>query len=321
MKTVSKYRHDLPHLKGGIFLADGGMETTLIFHEGADLPHFAAFVLLADQAGRKQLKDYYTRYLDIAASGKSGFVLDTATWRANPDWGDKLGYSAEALKAANEDAVELLSELRAEYERPGMAIIINGAIGPRGDGYKAGKMDADEAEAYHATQIDTFAGTDADMITALTLTSIDEAVGIARAARRMEMPCAISFTVETDGNLVTGRTLRQAIEAVDAATAAYPLYYMINCAHPSHFDDVVAGDGAWLKRIGGIRANASKMSHQELDESETLDAGDPADLGRRYRQLTRHMPQLRVLGGCCGTDHRHVAAICEACFSDNRLSA
>ncbi len=318
---MSKYRHDLPQLKGGIFLADGGMETTLIFHKGADLPHFAAFVLLAEQAGRRQLKDYYTRYLDIATRGKSGFVLDTATWRANPDWGGKLGYSAEALKAANEDAVELLSELRAEYERPGVPIVINGAIGPRGDGYKAGKMDADEAEAYHATQIKTFAGTDADMVTGLTLTSIDEAIGIARAARRMKMPCVISFTVETDGNLVTGRTLRQAIEAVDAATGAYPLYYMINCAHPSHFDDVVAGDGAWLKRIGGIRANASKMSHQELDESETLDAGDPADLGRRYRQLTRHMPQLRVLGGCCGTDHRHVAAICEACLPENRLSA
>jgi homocysteine S-methyltransferase len=217
--------------------------------------------------------------------------------------------------------VELLSELRADYERPGAPIVISGAIGPRGDGYKAGNMDAEEAEAYHATQIETFAGTDADMVTAFTLTSVDEAIGIARAARRMKMPCVISFTVETDGNLVTGRTLRQAIEAVDAATDAYPLYYMINCAHPSHFDDVVAGDGAWLKRIGGIRANASKMSHQELDESETLDAGDPADLGRRYRQLTRQMPQLRVLGGCCGTDHRHVAAICEACFADNRLSA
>ncbi|MBB5537335.1 homocysteine S-methyltransferase family protein [Rhizobium giardinii] len=318
---MSKYRHDLPQLKGGMYLTDGGMETTLIFHEGADLPHFASFVLLAEPAGRRQLRDYYVRYLDIAGKNGTGFVLDTATWRSNPDWGAKLGYSAEALRAANEDAVELLSELRADYERPGAPIVISGAIGPRGDGYKAGNMDAEEAEAYHATQIETFAGTDADMVTAFTLTSIDEAIGIARAARRMKMPCVISFTVETDGNLVTGRTLRQAIEAVDAATGAYPLYYMINCAHPSHFDDVVAGDGAWLKRIGGIRANASKMSHQELDESETLDAGDPADLGRRYRQLTRQMPQLRVLGGCCGTDHRHVAAICEACFADNRLSA
>ena len=202
-----------------------------------------------------------------------------------------------------------------------MPIVINGAIGPRGDGYKAGKMDADEAEAYHATQIGTFAGTEADMVTALTLTSIDEAIGIARAAKRANMPCVISFTVETDGNLITGRTLKDAIEAVDAATGSYPLYYMINCAHPSHFDNVVAGDAAWLKRIGGIRANASKMSHQQLDESETLDAGDPADLGQRYRQLTRRMPQIRVLGGCCGTDHRHVAAICEACLPNAILSA
>ncbi|WP_426228657.1 homocysteine S-methyltransferase family protein [Pararhizobium sp. DWP3-4] len=310
---MSKYRRDLPQLKGGTYLTDGGMETTLIFHEGADLPHFASFVLLADPAGRQQLKDYYVRYLDIAARAGAGFVLDTATWRTNPDWGDKLGYSAAALKAANEDAVELLSELRAEFERPGAPIVISGMVGPRGDGYKAGNMDADEAEAYHAAQIETFAGTDADMVSALTLTSIDEAVGVARAAKRMNMPCVISFTVETDGNLVTGRTLQEAIEAVDAATAAYPHYYMINCAHPSHFDTVVAGDGAWLKRIGGIRANASTMSHQQLDESETLDDGDPFDLGQRYRQLTRRMPQLKVLGGCCGTDHRHVAAICAAC--------
>ncbi len=310
---MSKYRRDLPQLKGGIYLTDGGMETTLIFHEGADLPHFASFVLLAAPAGRRQLKDYYLRYLDIAAKAGTGFVLDTATWRTNPDWGARLGYSTEALKAANEDAVELLSGLRADFERPGAPIIISGAIGPRGDGYKAGNMNAGEAEAYHAAQIETFAGTDADMVTAFTLTSIDEAIGIARAAKQVEMPCAISFTVETDGNLVTGRTLRQAIEAVDAATGAYPHYYMINCAHPSHFDTVITGDGAWLQRIGGLRANASTMSHQQLDESETLDDGDPADLGQRYRQLTRRMPQLRVLGGCCGTDHRHVAAICAAC--------
>lgn len=312
---MSRYRSNLPQLKGGTFLTDGGMETTLIFHEGADLPHFAAFVLLAEPAGRKQLKNYYARYLDIAAKSRTGFVLDTATWRSNADWGDKIGYDAEALKAANEDAVDLLIDLRAGYERSGAPIVISGTIGPRGDGYKAGNMDADEAEAYHAAQIETFAGTDADMVTALTLTGIDEAIGITRAAQRMSMPCVISFTVETDGKLVTGKTLKEAIEAVDAATGSYPHYYMINCAHPSHFDAVVSGDAAWLQRIGGIRANASTMSHQQLDESETLDAGDPADLGQRYRQLTRLMPQLRVLGGCCGTDHRHVQAICDACVS------
>jgi homocysteine S-methyltransferase len=312
---MSRHRNDLPQLKGGVFLTDGGMETTLIFHEGIELPHFASFVLLAELTGRQKLKDYYTRYLDIAARNRTGFVLDTATWRANADWGEKTGYDADALKTVNRGAVDLLSELRATYEQSAMPIVISGTIGPRGDGYKAGNMDADEAEAYHASQIQTFAGTDADMVTAFTLTGIGEAIGIARAAKRMNMPCAISFTVETDGKLVTGKTLQEAIETVDAATGAYPHYYMINCAHPSHFDAVIAGDAAWLQRIGGIRANASTMSHQQLDESETLDDGDPTDLGRRYRQMTRLMPQLRVLGGCCGTDHRHVQAICDACVS------
>lgn len=318
---MGKYRNDLPQLKGGTFLTDGGMETTLIFHEGADLPHFASFVLLADPAGRKQLKDYYTRYLDIAAKSRTGFVLDTATWRTNPDWGEKIGYDAKALKDANADAVDLLSALRSDYERPGIPIVISGTIGPRGDGYKAGNMTASEAEAYHAAQIETFAGTDADMVTAFTLTSIDEAIGIARAAKRLNMPCVISFTVETDGNLVTGRTLQEAIEAVDGATGSYPHYYMINCAHPSHFDTVLLGNAAWLKRIGGIRANASTMSHQQLDESERLDDGDPADLGEWYRHLTHFLPQVRVLGGCCGTDHRHVQAICDACVPANALGA
>ncbi len=312
---MRRYRSDLPLLKGGIFLTDGGMETTLIFHEGADLPHFASFVLLERQDGRSQLKDYYSRYLDIAARNGTGFLLETATWRSNPDWGDKIGYDAEALKAVNKQAVTLLAELRAEYERPGAPIVLSGAIGPRGDGYKAGNMDADEAEAYHAPQIETFADTDVDMVAAATLTNIDEAIGIARAAKRVNIPCVISFTVETDGNLVTGKTLQEAIETVDAATGAYPHYYMVNCAHPSHFDRLFSGDAAWLKRLGGIRANASTMSHQQLDESEVLDDGDPIDLGRRYRQITRAMPQLRVLGGCCGTDHRHVQAICDACVS------
>lgn len=318
---MAKYRRDLPQLKGGTFITDGGMETTLIFHEGMELPHFASFVLLATHDGRQITKNYYRRYLDVARRHGTGFVLDTGTWRANPDWGQKLGYSPEALKAANEEAVELLVELRAEYERPQAPIVISGAIGPRGDGYKAGRMNATEAEDYHATQIAAFAGTDADMVAAYTLTNTEEAIGIARAAKRRGMPCAISFTVETDGKLVTGRTMQEAIESVDAATGGSPAYYMINCAHPSHFDSALDHNSDWIKRIAGIRANASMMSHAELDESETLDAGDPIDLGRRYRQLTSRMPHVRVLGGCCGTDHRHIAAICEACLPQQAASA
>ncbi|WP_064681942.1 homocysteine S-methyltransferase family protein [Rhizobium bangladeshense] len=311
---MAKYRNSLPQLKGGTFITDGGMETTMIFQEGIELPHFAAFILLASEDGRQRMRNYYRRYLDIARRHGTGFVLDTATWRANPDWGQKLGYTAEALKAANKEAVDLLVGLRSAYERPEQPIVISGAIGPRGDGYKAGSMDAAEAEDYHAFQIGAFAGTEADMVSAFTLTNIDEAIGVARAAKSFAMPCAISFTLETDGRLVTGRSIQDAIETTDMATGGTPVYYMINCAHPTHFEGALDHGSAWVKRISGIRANASTMSHEQLDNSETLDAGDPEDLGRRYRKLLDRMPGLRVLGGCCGTDHRHVAAICEACL-------
>lgn len=318
---MAKYRRGLPLLKGGLFLSDGGMETTLIFHEGVALPHFAAFVLLSTADGRRRLLSYYARYLAIAQRHGTGFVLDTPTWRASSDWGIKLGYDDEALAEVNQNAVYMLTELRAEYERPQAPIVLNGAIGPRGDGYRLSRMDANEAEDYHSPQIASFAVSDADMVSAYTLTSIDEAIGITRAAQSHGMPCAISFTVETDGRLPDNRTLQAAIETVDAATDGYPHYYMINCAHPSHFERSLHTHSAWTQRIAGIRANASMMSHAELDDSETLDAGDPVDLGQRYRTLTALLPRLRILGGCCGTDHRHIAAICEACLPPTALSA
>ncbi len=311
---MAKYRQNLPQLIGGTFLSDGGMETTLIFHDGIELPHFASFVLLDSVAGNAALKRYYESYLRIARRAGAGFVLDSATWRANPDWGAKLGYDAEGLRRINLSAVEMLVDLRAEWEAPGAPIVIGGAIGPRGDGYKAGRVDADEAEAYHSAQIAAFAESAADMVTAYTMNTVEEAIGIARAARAAGIPCAISFTVETDGRLATGTALGAAILAVDAATDASPAYYMVNCAHPSHFEQALHRGEPWLDRVRGVKANASEKSHQELDESETLDAGDPADLGRRYRALTETFPQMRILGGCCGTDHRHVQAICEACL-------
>lgn len=321
MEDLARYRRDLPLVRGGMFLSDGGMETALIFQEGIELPHFASFVLLSTAEGRRRLLRYYTRYLEIARRHGTGFVLDTATWRANADWGEKLGYDAAALRKVNQDAVDLLTGLRTEYERPQAPVVLNGVIGPRGDGYQAGRITADEAEDYHCAQVATFADSQADMITAVTMTNTEEAIGVVRAARGHDMPCAISFTVETDGRLVTGRSLQHAIETVDAETGGYPHYYMINCAHPTHFENVLERQSAWVRRIGGIRANASTKSHAELDESETLDAGDACDLAERYRSLTGRLPHLRVLGGCCGTDHRHMAAICEACLPRAALSA
>ena len=312
---MAKYRNQLPQLSGDIFLTDGGLETTLIFHHGLDLPEFAAFGLVQDEAGRAALQNYVQPYLALARKYNVGFILDSPTWRANADWGAKLDYSTEELADMNRKAIAMLGAIRSDYETEHSPIVINGCIGPRGDGYvPTALMSADEAQEYHAAQIDTFSQTDADMVTALTLNYVDEAIGIARAAKAARMPVVIAFTVETDGRLPTGQTLKEAIEGVDAATQSTPVYYMINCAHPTHFADVLIPGESWTERIRGVRANASRMSHAELNESAELDEGDPLEFGHQHKALVSRFAQLNVLGGCCGTDHRHVEEICKACI-------
>ncbi|ABS62728.1 homocysteine S-methyltransferase [Parvibaculum lavamentivorans DS-1] len=310
---MTKYRNRLPQTQGGLFLSDGGIETTLIFEDGFELPYFAAFHLLQDQAGTEGLRAYFRRHAKIAVDARTGFILESPTWRASPDWGQKLGYTLEALDAANRVALRLMHELRAEFETPSSPMVISGCVGPRGDGYIAGEaMSPEEAEAYHARQIRLYAEEGADMATAITMTNVNEAVGVTRAAKAAGLPVAISFTVETDGTLPAGDRLGDAIAAVDAATGRTPAYYMINCAHPDHFDAVLKGE--WVKRIGGIRANASRCSHAELNEAEELDFGNPQELGQQYRDLRARFPQINVMGGCCGTDHRHIEAISSACL-------
>lgn len=311
---MTKYRTSLPQLKGGMFLTDGGLETTLIYHDGVELPYFAAFHLLRDAHGTEMLRNYFRRHAAIARANGTGFILESATWRASSDWGDKLGYSPEALDAANIKAIEMLQGLRAELETAAAPMVVSGCIGPRGDGYDAGKvMTPEEAQAYHTRQLGVFAGAGADMATAITVTNVPEAIGVTRAAREAGLPVAISFTVETDGRLPTGDTLWDAVAAVDRATEAEPAYYMINCAHPTHFVGQLAAGEDWVGRIRGIRANASRCSHAELDRATELDAGDPVELGRMYRELRGRFRHINVLGGCCGTDHRHIEQICGQC--------
>jgi S-methylmethionine-dependent homocysteine/selenocysteine methylase len=298
----------LPHLDV-VSLTDGGMETTLIFHHGLDLPHFAAFTLLATEQGRDALATYYDTYLDVAEEYDHLIVLDTATWRANADWGDLLGYSAEALDDVNRDAASLV---RASVARRNARVVVSGAIGPRGDGYVAGRlMSAHDAQGYHEPQVRSLAGAGADLVSAITMTYADEAIGIARAAAEVGVPSVISFTVETDGRLPSGQTLADAIAAVDAETGCAPAYFMVNCAHPTHFAHVLDGSSP-LDRIRGVRVNASSKSHAELDEAEELDSGDPVELAAHVASLRGSMPHLSVFGGCCGTDHRHIRALAGA---------
>jgi S-methylmethionine-dependent homocysteine/selenocysteine methylase len=295
-------------------LTDAGLETVLVFDEGIDLPQFAAFPLVDSDGGRAALRRYFTSFLELARDREVPLVLSAPTWRANPDWGRLLGYEGDELAAVNGRAVGFVEEVRDAVLGPAERgdVVIEGCVGPRGDAYSPTLlMDAEEAERYHGFQLRTLAQTGCAQVSALTLTYPEEAIGIVRAAAAVDLPVVVGFTVETDGRLPSGASIEQAILTVDAATDGAAEFYMINCAHPTHFaDELPEGDAR--NRIGGLRANASTRSHAELDEAEELDSGDPADLAQRYVALRSELPELEVLGGCCGTDIHHVTAICDA---------
>jgi len=289
------------------WIADAGLETVMIFLEGIDLPHFASFALLDSPGGTEALGRYFDRFADLARDAGTGLVLDTATWRANMGWAAAIGLDAAAIRQANLKATEFARACRDRCETKALPILINGVVGPGGDGYRIDTpISAAEAEDLHAFQIRALAQGGVDLVSAVTMTSPAEAIGIARAAKASGLPHVLSFTLETDGCLPDGQTLQAALAEVDAATGASPLFYMINCAHPTHFQEVL--HGPWVNRIGGIRANASRMSHAELDVATDLDDGDPEEFGALYRDLAAILPNLRLIGGCCGSDHRHVGA-------------
>ncbi len=306
----------LPQLER-LCLTDAGLETDILFNRGIDISFFASITLLRTDEGRRELDSYFRGFLDLARRMRTGFVLESATWRASSDWAEPLGITQPELDSLNRDAVAMLVELKAEFATPETPVVVSGCIGPRGDGYDPGRiMSVEEADGYHSHQARVLVSAGADMLSAITMTNIPEATGVARAAKSIGAPVVISFTVETDGRLPTGDELGRAIGVVDAATASYPAYYMINCAHPTHFAFTLREEEAWTSRIRGLRANASKCSHAELDAMTELDTGDPAELADLHRKLRQRFPQITVLGGCCGTDLTHVTAIAEACLAD-----
>ena len=307
------YRNALPQLSGEVFLTDSGLETDLIFNEGFDLPEFASFVLVDDARGRAALEGYFRRHADIAMQHGCGVILEAPTWRASRDWGSRIGYPAAELRRVNESAASLLSQVRGEYRDAARSpVVVSGCIGPRADAYRpAERMGEGEAEDYHSEQIAILAATEVDLVHAMTITYAAEAIGIARAAAGAGIPAAISFTTETDGRLPDGTSLADAVAAVEAATGGAPVYYGVNCAHPSHFASALPSDPIGA-RLRSVRANASRMSHAELDESPALDAGDPLELAGDYLRLHAQHPSISILGGCCGTDARHMQAIAVA---------
>jgi len=309
---MSKYRNELPQLSGDLFLTDAGIETDLIFNHGVEIREFAAHTLLPDVRTREIVADYFRGFLSLANKNDAGFVLDSQTWKAHPHWAEDLAETEQELRQANRRSIEFVAKLRDEFAGNRTPIVLNGVVGPRGDGYAPeATLAASEAEEYHATQIGWLAETEVDMVTAMTFTQSTEATGVVRAAQSAGLPVVVSFTVETDGSLPTGQPLHEAIDAVDDATDAAAAYFMVNCAHPDHFFNVL-DDSAWARRIRGLRCNASRLSHAELDECEVLDDGDPVELANQYKAIKSTMPWLNIFGGCCGSDLRHVARIATA---------
>lgn len=291
---------------GAPHVTDGGLETDLLYNRGFTLDEFSAFPLLYDERGRAALSDYFAGYADIARRAGAGLVLAAPTWRANPAWAARVGYDLQATRRANRDAVAFMRQL-GEGLGDLPSVVVSGVVGPRGDGYVAGERpQPDEAAAYHRDQIESFAEAGADLVEAMTMTTPQEAAGIVSAATAVGLPVGIMFTVESDGTLPDGSTLGEAIAVVDEAGEA--AYFGVNCAHPTHLARGLT-DEAWVSRIAELRPNASTMTHEELDAMTELDAGDIGLLVSSVDALRSKLPGLAVVGGCCGTDARHVAAL------------
>ncbi len=307
---MATYRSNLPQIKSGIFLVYTGMETDLIFKQGVDLPGFASYPLLESDEGRAWLKSYFSNMIEIGTALDCGVILESPTWVANRDRAGEIGYSPKQLRDLNIRAIELMSEVRKNTAD--LPTLLSGNVGPSDDAYApSDQMSSKQAEDYHAEQIATLAETEVDLISGHTIAYPAEAIGIVRAANQFDLPVIIAFTVETDGHLPTGTPLSEAIAEVDAATDGYASYFMIICAHPEHFQDVLTGE-PWMQRLKGLVVNASRCSHAELDNAEELDSGDPVELGHQLAEIRRMQPQINIVGGCCGTDMRHISQIAKA---------
>ena len=301
----------LPQLKGGTYLTDGGTETFLMYKRGFELPHFSAFHLLNDPAACEAIKQYYRDHAAVAQKYGTGFIYCSLTYRASSDWGKLLGYSRQGLADMNNKAIELYRAVASEFAGDDGNTVFSGCIGPRGDAYRLNQqITAGAAEAYHLEQIQTFKQAGADMVTALTPNTVDEAIGIARAAQSIGLPSVISFTLDENSRLKSGPSIKEAIEQVDEAVDAAPAYYMINCSHPIEFEPALE-PGDWVKRLCGIRPNASSMAKGVLCKLGHLEEGDPMELGQQMGDVAGRYPHINVWGGCCGTDHVHLDEICK----------
>ncbi|MDX6699650.1 MAG: homocysteine S-methyltransferase [Solirubrobacteraceae bacterium] len=295
---------------GVLHLTEGGQETELMYKHGHELPEFAMYPLLDDPRALADLTDMYTRYLEVAAAHGFVAVMGGLDYRASPDWASKLGISSDGLAEFQLRSIEFLRDVARPFQGQVPRILIAGIVGPRGDAYGRDRtITAAEAEEYHGVQIETLSRAGVDLVSAMTFNNVPEGVGLARAAAKAGLPLSLSFMVDPAGRLLTGPTLKDAVEAVDEqAGDARPDFYGINCSHPIEFEPALV-DGPWLQRIRSLRPNASMAEKQALCQIGHLEAGDPEALGAHMGALARRLPHIDVWGGCCGTWDDHLRAI------------
>jgi len=310
----------LPQQAGRLMSTAGGFETWMQYVDGFKLRHFCGFELLNDARGVSCLKDYHRKVVESAVANGFGMINEGLHYRSSRDWGELTGFSREALEEINIRGIEFYRDFAREYGSPDTPMLVGGVVGPRGDAYNIGRMpDAAEAEDYHSEQIQTFRKAGADHVTAMTFSSVEEAIGVARAAKSADMPVVISFFVAPGGKLKTGESLQEAISRVDSASGNAPAYYMINCTHPTEFEPGLA-PGEWTARLGGFMPNAVAMETLDLCKLGHLEDGDPGELGVQMGALARRFPHINVWGGCCGTDSRHIGEISRQVSEVRRVS-
>lgn len=301
-----------PFQDGLLYLTEAGTETEVLYKEGYELPHFAMWTLLDNPEAMERIGDMYRRYLDVAAENETGIVLCGFDYRASPDWAALLDVDRDGLREVIHRGIGFLRDVSDPYRDRVPHILLGGSIGPRGDAYSRGEpVTADSAEEYHSFQIACLKEAGADIACAHTFNNIPEAVGVARAARAEGLPLAMYFSLDSSSRLNTGPSLRDAVIETDSQTGNAPLFYGLNCSHPVEFEPALE-PGDWIDRLRSIRPNASKMEKIALCKLGHLEDGDPDELGAQMGDLARRYPHMDIMGGCCGTDERHLSRIAEA---------
>ncbi len=295
-----------------IILTEGALIERLRRDAAVSLdPHVLHAGFVYDEGGRRALRGLYRQYLDIGLAADLPMIVCTPTWRANPV---RLRLADLADRDANGDGARFVAAIRDEYDAYARQVFIGGLIGCAGDAYKPEEgLSTAAATAFHVTQTVALATAGVDFLFAATLPNVDEALGMAHAMAACRIPYVVSFVLQRDGRLLDGIPLHQAVTMIDEAANPRPLFFMANCVHPRVFEAALASEvsrsGSVHERVIGLQANTSMRSPDELDGRGEVDPGEgPEALANAMLRLRRRFG-TKVLGGCCGTDDRHIAWI------------